>query len=350
VSVAVTLTDLTVDLGGKRILDRVSLAVPAGSFVTLLGPSGSGKTTTLNVLAGFVRASGGQVRLGDRAVDALPPHRRDIGFVFQNYALFPHLDVAANVGFPLRARRVAKSYRAQLIADALALVQLPEMARRPVRSLSGGQQQRVALARALVFSPSLLLLDEPLAALDKRLREMMQFELKRIQASTGVTTIAVTHDQTEALSLADQIAIMNEGRLEQVGTPAEVYRRPATPFVATFLGEANLLPASAGGGVPALGLKLPADSTGAAEGHAVVRPEDLVVTHGTDAAGPGVVEATVVDCTYQGARSRLRLAVPGHPEPLVAALAPGDGDGPRPGDRALVAHRGGPLHVVAAAG
>jgi putative spermidine/putrescine transport system ATP-binding protein len=339
-SMRVRIEALTVHLSGTRILHDLDLEVPAGSFVTLLGPSGSGKTTTLNVLAGFTAASAGRVLLGGRSIEGLPAHRRDIGFVFQNYALFPHLTVAQNVEFALLARKVPRARRGELVAAALELVQLPGLGARPVRALSGGQQQRIALARALVFGPALLLLDEPLAALDKQLRETMQIELKRIQRETGTTTIAVTHDQGEALSMSDQVAIMNGGRIEQVDTPEEVYRRPASRFVAEFLGDANLL-AVRSGRVELFGLPV----QGAAEGTTVIRPEDLVLT-GNGSGGPAVT-ATVTDVVYQGSRLRLSAAVAGRDRPLLVSTVPGELSGtPRAGDRIDLRHRGGVLRTL----
>jgi putative spermidine/putrescine transport system ATP-binding protein len=338
-SVSVAIDGLTVHLSGTPILHEVSLSVPAGSFVTLLGPSGSGKTTTLNVLAGFAEATSGHVLLDDRPIDGLPANRRDIGFVFQNYALFPHMTVAQNVEFPLIARKIPKDRRRELVAGALELVHLPDVGARPVRLLSGGQQQRIALARALVFSPALLLLDEPLAALDKQLREAMQIELKRIQRETGTTTIAVTHDQAEALSMSDLVAIMNGGRIEQVGSPEEVYRRPATQFVARFLGEANLLPVRSGR-VEALGLPV-GDGT---EGTTVIRPEDLLPSA---AGSPGTVTGTVTGIVYQGARLRLSVTVPGCPEPLLVSAVPGElAQAPVTGDEIGLRHRGGELRTL----
>lgn len=332
-SVSVEIDGLCVRLSGTSILRGVDLAVPAGSFLTLLGPSGSGKTTTLNVLAGFTAPSSGRVLLGARPIDGVPPNKRDIGLVFQNYALFPHLNVARNVEFPLLARKIDKQRRRELVARALELVQLSDAGPRSVRSLSGGQQQRVALARALVFSPALLLLDEPLAALDKHLREAMQLELKRIQRETGTTTIAVTHDQVEALSMSDLVAIMDGGRIEQIGTPEEVYHRPATAFVARFLGEANLLPVR-GGRVEALALPV----EGSAEGTTVVRPENLALAGAGDV---GAVPGTVGDVVFQGHRWRVTVTVTGLAKPLVLS-APVTASGPLPatGDQVSVRHTG----------
>jgi putative spermidine/putrescine transport system ATP-binding protein len=339
-SVSVVVGGLTVELSGRRILDGIDLTVAAGTFLTLLGPSGSGKTTTLGALAGFTPTCGGTISLDGRAIDGVPAHRRDIGYVFQNYALFPHMTVARNVEYPLLARGVDRARRRELVAGALELVQLGHTGPRSVRSLSGGQQQRIALARALVFAPALLLLDEPLAALDKQLREAMQLELKRIQREVGTTTIAVTHDQVEALSMSDVVAIMNHGRIEQVGTPEEVYHRPATRFVAEFLGEANLLPVRDGVVTP-FGLAVDGDR----EGTAVIRPEDLRLT---PADTPDAVGATVTEVVYQGARLRISAQADGVAAPLVVSAAPSEVTRPVPGDRIGLRYRGTGLRTLRA--
>jgi len=219
----------------------LNLEVEAGEFLTLLGPSGSGKTTTLTMLAGFEQPTRGRIFVGGEDVTGVPVEKRGIGMVFQNYALFPHLTVAENIGFPLKQRGVAKAERAKLVGEALELVHLPGYGERYPRQLSGGQQQRVALARAIVFKPRLLLMDEPLGALDKNLRYDMQVEIKEIQRRLGMTVVYVTHDQEEAMNMSDRIAIMNRGRIEQVGMPSEVYERPSNAFVGRFLGEANIL-------------------------------------------------------------------------------------------------------------
>jgi len=227
--------------GDFRAVDDVSLAIGPGEFVALLGPSGSGKTTLLMMIAGFDPPSSGAIRIDGVDVSHMPPHRRGIGMVFQKYALFPHMSILDNVAFPLRMRGVAPRERRRQAADALAMVSLQGMETRLPTQLSGGQQQRVALARAIVYRPPVLLMDEPLGALDKKLRERMQLEIKRLQESLGATVIYVTHDQEEALTMADRIAVMNHGKLEQVGSPAELYERPANPFVANFIGETNLM-------------------------------------------------------------------------------------------------------------
>lgn len=227
--------------GGVEALAGVSIRAAAGEFLTLLGPSGSGKTTLLNIIAGFQRPDAGAVRLHGADVTSVPAHRRNIGMVFQSYALFPHMTVAANIDYPLRIRRVPKRERAASVAHYLELVELVEQRDRLPDELSGGQRQRVALARALVFRPNVILMDEPLGALDRRLRQSLQREIARIHQEVQATVIYVTHDQEEALALSTRIAVMKDGRVEQVGGPREVYERPATIFAATFLGETNLL-------------------------------------------------------------------------------------------------------------
>jgi putative spermidine/putrescine transport system ATP-binding protein len=227
-------------LPGQNAVDAIDLDVAPGEFISFLGPSGSGKTTTLMMIAGFARPTRGEISIAGRQIDAVEPYDRNIGMVFQNYALFPHMNAAENVGFPLRMRGVAKALAQAKVAAALAMVGLADYAGRAPAELSGGQQQRVALARALVFQPDLVLLDEPLGALDKTLREQMQMELKRIHRELGVTMIYVTHDQTEAMAMSDRIAVFNRGRIEQIGTPSEVYFTPKTRFVASFVGDSNL--------------------------------------------------------------------------------------------------------------
>src|SRR6266478_4422848 len=228
--------------GSVTAVADVSLAVRAGEIVALLGPSGCGKTTLLRVVAGFVRQSAGSVRIDGKPVDHLPANLRNVGIVFQNYALFPHMTVADNIAYGLSARGVKRVAQRARVADMLSLVKLEEIADRYPKQLSGGQQQRVALARALAVKPNILLLDEPFGALDKNLRLDMQIEIKRIQRLAGTTTILVTHDQEEALSMADRVAVLNRGRLEQFGTPSEVYDTPCSLFVNTFVGTANTLP------------------------------------------------------------------------------------------------------------
>ncbi|MGZ4313344.1 MAG: ABC transporter ATP-binding protein, partial [Solirubrobacteraceae bacterium] len=236
----------------KHYRDLVALApldleIREGEFFCLLGPSGCGKTTTLNLIGGFVEASGGEILIQGRRADRVPPHKRNVNTVFQNYALFPHLTVGDNVAFGLRMARVSRREARPRIDEALALVGLSELADRLPAELSGGQQQRVAVARALVNRPAVLLLDEPLGALDLKLRKRLQIELSQIHREVGTTFVFVTHDQEEAMAMADRIGVMNEGRLEQVGSPEEIYRRPATRFVADFIGGSNFLAVSRAG-------------------------------------------------------------------------------------------------------
>ena len=243
--VPITFDAVRKSFGAYLALDNVSLAVAAGEFLTLLGPSGSGKTTLLMALAGFVRPDAGRILLGDRDITRLAPNLRDIGIVFQNYALFPHMTVRGNVEYPLRLRKTGADEIRTRVEAALERVQLGHLADRDIAALSGGQRQRVALARAIVYEPRVMLMDEPLSALDKNLRESMQYEIRRLHDSLGVTTIYVTHDQREALTMSDRIAVMDKGRIQQIDAPQAIYHRPATRFVAEFMGEANILPAAA---------------------------------------------------------------------------------------------------------
>ena len=306
---SVQLLDLRKTYGDVVALDTLSLDIKQGEFVTLLGPSGSGKTTSLMIVAGFEEPTAGEVRVGGAAVTHRPPHRRNIGVVFQSYALFPHMTVAANVAYPLRMRGVGRDEQRRRVEAALELVQLAGYGQRHPAQLSGGQQQRVALARALVFEPPVLLMDEPLGALDKKLREDLQLEIARVHREVGVTVIYVTHDQSEALTMSDRIAVMRAGRLEQYGAAEELYERPATRFVAEFVGEATLLGArvesrDAGGAVLGLdtgGTRLVARRTDLAPGArvtAVVRPEKARLVNGE--AGGNVFRAVVRNVMYLG--------------------------------------------------
>jgi putative spermidine/putrescine transport system ATP-binding protein/spermidine/putrescine transport system ATP-binding protein len=325
---AVSLEGVRRRFGAVTALEEASVTVAAGEFLTLLGPSGCGKTTLLNLIAGFLAPDAGQIRIGGVDVTATPVWQRDIGMVFQNYALFPHLDVARNVGYGLAARSVPKPEAARRVAEALALVKLGGLAGRRPRQLSGGQQQRVALARALVIRPRVLLLDEPFSALDRNLRGAMQVELREIQRGLGITTIFVTHDQGEALSMSDRVAVMDHGRILQLDTPEAIYRRPAHRFVAAFVGDVNRIPArlvaregsEALVEVGACRLAVPAAPlAGLAPGAAIelfLRPEALLP--GT----PALLEGEVVARIYQGDRLDLHLATPAGR--LVLRVAGGD--------------------------
>jgi len=343
VSVRAAIDGVSVKLGSVQALDGVTLVVEPGTFVALLGPSGCGKTTTLNVLAGFVRPDVGVVSFDGEDVTGVAPHRRDLGIVFQGYALFPHMSVADNVGFPLRMRRVARAQRGAKVHEALALVGLEEHARRSVATLSGGQRQRVALARAIVFEPRMLLLDEPLAALDKQLRDSMQLELRRLQQRLGITAVAVTHDQVEALTMADVVAVMRDGRIEQIGAPAEVYARPATTFVATFLGEANLVRVDSGelAGFGRIG--------GSATGQAVIRPEHATVHRDEAPDGAGLTAAaSIEEVSFQGARLRARARLLSAPDTLLTITQPTGAVelSLQPGDRVTLQVDRRDLHVI----
>ncbi len=243
-SLSISIREVRKQYGEFVALNDVSLDVSPGEFVTLLGPSGSGKTTLLNMIAGFVRLDRGRILFGDEDITLQPVDKRGVGMVFQNYALFPHMTVGENVAFPLKVRRVKRAEIRRRVAEALDLIQLGDLADRNVLALSGGQRQRVALARAVVFSPKVVLMDEPLSALDKNLREQMQVEIRHLHEKIGATTLYVTHDQREALTMSNRIAVMNQGNIVQVGTPTEIYETPRTRFVAEFIGETTLVPVS----------------------------------------------------------------------------------------------------------
>jgi spermidine/putrescine ABC transporter ATP-binding subunit len=318
---AVEVTEVIKRYGTVAALDHVTLTVAEGEFFALLGPSGSGKTTLLRAIAGFVIPESGEIRIDGQRIERVPVYRRGIGMVFQNYALFPHLSVFDNVGFGLQVRGVAASEIAERVMESLRLVRLSGMEKRKPRELSGGQQQRVALARALVTRPKVLLLDEPLGALDKRLRQEMQVELKQIQRTVGITTLFVTHDQEEALTLSDRIAILSEGRLVQVGPPTEIYEHPATRFAAEFLGEANLFIGHAEqSGMEAVVLTpagvrvktaLPLPTGGGAM--LAVRPEKIQLTNRSAIGPDGANEITgrILRSVYSGSSIAYRIEIPG---------------------------------------
>ena len=342
----VTVENLIKSYGDFRAVDDVSLDIGPGEFVALLGPSGSGKTTLLMMIAGFDQPSSGAVRIDGDDVSYMPPHRRNIGMVFQKYALFPHMSILDNVAFPLRMRGVATAQRRRQATDALAMVSLQGMETRLPTQLSGGQQQRVALARAIVYRPPVLLMDEPLGALDKKLRERMQLEIKRLQESLGATVIYVTHDQEEALTMADRIAVMNHGKLEQVGSPAELYECPANPFVANFIGETNLMDGAlldASGdewtlrladgsvvrGTPSAAARRSAEV--GAQVRLAVRPERI----GLAPAAEGGMTGTVTDVIYAGPTLIYLVRTQSLPEVIVRV--PVQSDALKPSRGATVA-------------
>jgi spermidine/putrescine ABC transporter ATP-binding subunit len=353
---------LTRRFGGVTALAGVDLVVRRGEVVTILGPSGSGKTTLLKIVAGYETPDGGSVRVGTEELTALAPGKRNIGMVFQNYALFPHMTVAQNIAFPLEMRKVDRATLRDKVGWALQTVGLPGYEARFPRQLSGGQQQRVALARAIVFDPKLLLLDEPFGALDRKLREQMQLEVKALQRRLGVTTLFVTHDQEEALVLSDRIAVMSHGRIEQFGTPQQIYAHPVNRFVADFIGDSNVLEArveSVDGarGVAVLdgGARVQvsprAGSIALAPGAIValvLRPERIC--RQGDEARPSDPDnrfaATVVSTVYLGESTKLRLALDGGPE--VVARWPFSERLPVPeaGARVAVGWSAGDAHVV----
>jgi spermidine/putrescine ABC transporter ATP-binding subunit len=334
--------------GGVAALAGVDLAIRPGELLTLLGPSGSGKTTLLKVIAGFEPPDKGQVALAGRDITALAPAKRNIGMVFQHYALFPHMSAAENIAFPLSMRGLARASIQDKVTSVLALVGLAGYGERLPRQLSGGQQQRVALARAIVFDPALLLLDEPFGALDRKLRAQMQVEVKSLQRRLGVTTLFVTHDQEEALVLSDRIAVMNEGRIAQIGTAEDLYRRPTNRFVAEFVGEANLFRGRAGvisGPTHARTVEVKLES--GASMRASLPPGDRSVHYGADLAlivrperprrlGGGDtlhnrVAGTVAEATYLGETIRYRVALEGGGE--IVLRWPAEGERLAPGTR-----------------
>lgn len=313
---SVSLSSLVKHYGGSSqpAVRGVNLEIKSGEFVTLLGPSGSGKTTTLMMIAGFESVTSGDILVDGQSITDLAAHKRDIGVVFQSYALFPHMTVRDNIEFPLKMRRWASGDIKRAVAESLDLVRLTEFADRFPSQLSGGQQQRVALARATVFTPKLLLMDEPLSALDRQLRQAMQFEIKQIQRSLGITVVAVTHDQEEALTMSDLVVVMNDGEIVQVGPAVEIYERPNTDFVAEFVGETNLLrgvvadESTSGASVTldsgivlATTARLDVDSRVALS----IRPEHIRISNEEFPPGKeNVFPAEVVDCVYSGATTR----------------------------------------------
>jgi putative spermidine/putrescine transport system ATP-binding protein len=338
---------------GTKAVDEVSLDVPAGAFVSLLGPSGSGKTTTLNLIAGFLTPDAGDILLDQRSIADVAPHKRNIGMVFQSYSLFPHMTVAENVGFPLRMRtRLSRADARRRIDEMLALVQLGHLGTRYPRQLSGGQQQRVAMARALVSHPRLLLMDEPLGALDKKLREQMQVEIKRIHRSVGTTVVYVTHDQTEALTMSDLVVVMHQARVAQVGTPRTLYESPADLFVADFLGDSNLLAARIDQCVVELAtgatIRARRGTFAAPAGSrvvALIRPEDMSVATSTECRdGQEVLKGIIKDISYHGDAFKLDVAL--GDEVLKVKVARERGAGMERGQPVLLTWNAGAAKVL----
>ena len=351
-SVDVRLERVTKRFGEMVAVDDLSLDVHSGEFLSLLGPSGCGKTTTLRMIGGFEDPSLGRIFLGGTDVTALPPHRRDVNTVFQSYAVFPHLNVAENVGFGLRCKRVSRREITKRVQDALDLVDLSDLGARKPSQLSGGQQQRVALARALVNRPKLLLLDEPMSALDAKLRKQMQIELKRIQSEVGITFLYVTHDQEEAMTMSDRIAVMMNGHIEGLAAPEQVYEHPATEFVATFLGASNLLTGQVvkrqdgmvGVAVDG-GMVLAAASTGVeAISETVrvgVRPEKVRISADGTEPEPGwnAIRGTLMVATFTGVGHQYLVRGPAGTDLTVYAQNMGGEAAPRTGEQVLLTWR-----------
>ena len=311
--------------GETLVVKDLNLGIGKGEFLTMLGPSGSGKTTCLMMLAGFETATHGDIRLDGRPINNIPPHKRGIGMVFQNYALFPHMTVGENLAFPLEVRKMGKSEIAGSVTKALDMVQMGDFAGRRPAQLSGGQQQRIALARALVFEPELVLMDEPLGALDKQLREHMQYEIKHIHDRLGVTVVYVTHDQSEALTMSDRIAVFNDGKIQQLAPPADLYERPDNAFVAQFIGENNRLQGkvtSVDGDVATVlldgGVTVTAKAVACGGPGEVtllsIRPERVIIGAARE---QNALDAKVLELIYLGDHIRCRMAVSGHEDFIV---------------------------------
>lgn len=343
---SVRLEGISKSYGAAKVVDDVSLNIQAGDFVTLLGASGSGKTTLLRIIAGFLGADGGEVHIAGQAMSRTPVHLRRIGMVFQSYALFPHMSVRRNVSYPLARQRFPRKERKRLVDEALAAVQLEEFGDRPPGSLSGGQQQRVALARAIVTKPRLLLMDEPLAALDRRLRESLQLEIRRLSHELGVTVINVTHDQEEALSMSDRIALLANGKVEQFDAPRVLFDRPNTEYVASFLGESTILRGTfgsdqAGGrlwlnGAASDEMIVRVPSNAPAEGRRgilVVRPENITVQLAPPAQDPSLssLRGVVSESVFTGGSVKYLIRTASGQE-IIARMTPDPQREPRPGE------------------
>ncbi|MXN44008.1 ATP-binding cassette domain-containing protein [Shinella kummerowiae] len=325
---AVLFQQVSRHFGAVRAVDSVDLAIAEGEFFAMLGPSGSGKTTCLRLMAGFEQPTSGHIEIFGETAEGVPPYRRNVNTVFQDYALFPHLSILENVAYGLMVKGVGKAERLKAAEEALAMVKLPGYGTRRPGQLSGGQRQRVALARALVNRPRVLLLDEPLGALDLKLREQMQEELKSLQKSLGITFIFVTHDQGEALSMADRIAVFNDGKIQQLGTPEEVYKRPKTRFVADFVGSSNVLPPDF------------VASLGFGNSHASLRPEDITLGEGP---GRKPFSGRVVATSFLGAANRVTVEAAGA---RVAAMVPASLAVPAQGETVTLSFLAEDLHQM----
>ncbi len=325
---AVSFSEVSRHFGTVRAVDAVDLDIQPGEFFAMLGPSGSGKTTCLRLIAGFEQPTSGSISIFGERAEGVPPYRRNVNTVFQDYALFPHLNVVDNVAYGLMVRGIGKAERQRAAEDALALVRLPGYGARKPSQLSGGQRQRVALARALVNRPKVLLLDEPLGALDLKLRENMQEELKALQQSLGITFVFVTHDQGEALSMADRVAVFNDGKIMQIGTPPEIYQKPASRFVADFVGSSNVLP-------PDFVKRYAGQNAWGS-----LRPEAIRVRR--DSSGDGV-PARVVSLSYVGAATRLALEADGL---RLHATVPAGTALPEQGDQVMLTFNRDHLHLM----
>ena len=337
--------------GSTIALDHINLTVHAGELLTLLGPSGSGKTTLLKIIAGFEHPDAGSVLLGNREITSMPPAKRDIGMVFQNYALFPHLTVAENIAFPLQMRKIPKAECKRRVQEVLSLIEMPDYGDRLPKQLSGGQQQRVALARAVVFKPRLLLLDEPFGALDRKLREQMQLEVCRLQRRLGLTAIFVTHDQEEALVMSDRIAVMNAGQIAQIDTPELLYKRPLNRFVANFIGESNLFKAEVTNSGKAtikggIQIELPDHQQPSTAGVGLLlRPELAKRIHGSLAADT-TMSGEIIEIIFLGDSVKYRINIDNGPELIVRWPVPEDGQSLTVHDRITVGWNRHDIHVV----
>ncbi|UWR45009.1 ABC transporter ATP-binding protein [Phaeobacter inhibens] len=330
--------------GENLVVKDLNLTMPKGEFLTMLGPSGSGKTTCLMMLAGFETATHGDIRLGGISINNIPPHKRGIGMVFQNYALFPHMTIAENLSFPLEVRSMGKSEREQKVKRALDMVEMGAFGGRRPAQLSGGQQQRVALARALVFEPELVLMDEPLGALDKQLREKMQFEITHLAHQLGITTVYVTHDQTEALTMSDRVAVFNDGRIQQLAPPDQLYEEPSNSFVAQFIGENNTLEGTVkevNKGIALVQLDdgelidcKPINVSKPGERTRVsIRPERVEYNKDRMQEGAHTLKAEVLEFIYMGDIFRTRLRVAGNDEFIIKTRNAPDQERLKPGQQ-----------------